>query len=149
MNYGLSLPPDEGQPLLLEVLALRVQTLGENHPETATAEHNVGVAMLGNGACQGARTHLARALAFRQQRPSADPVRLGREYAALARAQECLGQLDTAVEGLKAGIEALREGGATDAELKRELGHLYDLLERLERPKTELDQVTEALRRLD
>ncbi|MDX2008706.1 MAG: serine/threonine-protein kinase [Myxococcaceae bacterium] len=149
MNYGLSLPPEEGQPILLEVLAVQVQTLGENHPETATAEHNVGLVMLGTGACQGARTHLARALAIRQQRPAADPVRLGREYAVLARAQECLGQLDAAADGLQHGIDALREGGATDDELKRELGHLYDLLERLERPQHELDQVTEALRRLE
>jgi hypothetical protein len=103
-NHALSLPPAEGQPLLLEVLKVREQTLGPNHPETAVAEHNVGVVMLGNGSCQGARIHVGKALAIRQLMPQADPARLGREYVVLARAQECLGQLDSAVQGLEAGI---------------------------------------------
>ncbi|MBL8919269.1 MAG: protein kinase [Myxococcaceae bacterium] len=148
-NHALSLPAAEAQPLLLEVLRIREQTLGPTHPETALAEHNVGVVMLGNGSCEGARTHVGRALAIRQQMPQADVARLGREHAVLARAQECLGALEAAAESLQQGIDAMRQGGAPDAELRRELNHLLDLLERLERPKDELDRVTEALRQLD
>lgn len=147
-NHALSLPAAEAQPLLLEVLRVREQTLGPTHPETALAEHNVGVVMLGNGSCQGARTHVGRALAIRQQMPQ-DVARLGREHAVLARAQECLGELEAAAQSLERGVEAMRQGGAPDAELRRELNHLLDLLERLERPREELDRVTEALRQLD
>lgn len=148
-NHALSLPPAEAQPLLLEVLQIRQQQLGPNHPETAVAEHNVGVVMLGNGSCQGARTHVASALSIRQQMPQADPARLGREFVVLARAQECLGELEDAAAGMEHGVEAMRQGGAPDLELRRELNHLRDLLERLERPQADLDRVTEALRQLE
>ncbi len=148
-NYALSLPADEGQPSLLEVLKIREETLGPTHPETAVAEHNVAAVMLGNGACEGAKTHVGKALAIRQQMPHADPSRLGKEFALLSRAQECLGELDDAAKGMEQGIEAMRQGGAPDAELRRELNHLKDLLERLNRPKAELDRVTEALKQLE
>lgn len=148
-NHALSLPAAEAQALLLEVLQIRQAQLGPTHPETAVAEHNVGVVMLGNGSCQGARRHVAAALSIRQQMPQADPARLGREFVVLARAQECLGELDDAAAGMERGIEAMRQGGAPDAELRRELNHLRDLLERLERPTEELERVSEALRQLE
>jgi tRNA A-37 threonylcarbamoyl transferase component Bud32/tetratricopeptide (TPR) repeat protein len=147
-NVANTLPADQSKPLLEEVLSARIQAFGALHPETAGAEHNLGVALLELDACGEAHDHLARALKIRLENPH-DPVRVGREHASLARALECLHQPTEAYAHLAEAVEGLRSGAAPDQDVRRELEHLHQLCVVTRRPVADCAEIEKTLRGLD
>lgn len=149
-NAGLSLPPDRARPLLEQVLATRAQAFGERHPETAAAAHNLGVVLLELN-CEEALVPLRRALAIRLLQSPVDVTRLAREHFALARAHECLEQLELAAAEQVKGVALLMGQGSSERreDLRREVEWLRGLFTRLGRAPAELERLQSVLWAID
>jgi eukaryotic-like serine/threonine-protein kinase len=141
-SLGKSLPAARGLPLLRAVLQTREKVFGPNHPETATAHHNLGGKLMNDQDCQTALSHFETALEIKLKQPMADPKRLGREHVSVARAYKCLLQLTETETHLKLGVSLLKDA---DDEQKDALTLLVEVMTLLERPASEQRAFREKL----
>src|SRR5262249_21194873 len=89
---------DEGLPLLQKAMAQRRKALGEDHPDTAEAYHNLGFAFQQQGKLAQALAHYEKALAGRRKV-------LGEVHPATASSYRnvgwCLNELGKSAEALR------------------------------------------------
>jgi eukaryotic-like serine/threonine-protein kinase len=104
---GLGMP-EKSFPVLERAVALRAGTLGEDHPETVRALHNLAMAFQDAGRFDQALVLLERTLAMRKARQDPDPSELIESLNDLAVAYWESGQPARAVPLYEAALEKVR-----------------------------------------
>ena len=147
-SLGNCVPATEGLPLLTAVLETRKNVFGPNHPDTANAHRNVGIALWNLKELQPALTHFEAALEIRLKYAAADRQSLGKEYGSIGTTLESLGRFEDAEAAHRKALTLLKETGPRSAE-QYELARLIDVMRALKRPAPELASLEKQLQRLE